>query len=1207
MKRKFLLLIALPLVGLGQSANQNYAKTTVYRTATTTSIANPTPEQAKVSVSYFDGLGKPIQTVQHKQSNSGKDVISSVRYDAFNRPNKDFLPYPASDATMLFRDSLTVNSGMNNYPIYSGDVPFSQIRFEESPLGRVLKRAAPGYNWQIGSGHEIKSEYQTNLNNEVKLISATSTWSSTLGIFKPQINDGGTSYPAGRLFKMVTKDESWEAADGVNHTQEEFKDVQGRIILKRRYNAGISHDTYYVYDQFGNLTYVIPPSVSGTVTEGKLNGQCYQYRYDRRDRIAHKKLPGKNWEFFVYDKLDRLVATGPALTPFTDLGRNTGWIITKYDAMNRIVLTGWLQQSVDSLTWKSRQYDRDQETINFSETKIATTTNSTVGGVSFRYSNLVWPTTAYHVLTVNYYDDYNFPNAPSPIPSQVASNTQSVFYNDTNKPKGLSTGNYIRVLETTADTRREVNYILYDIYGRGVRNHKINHLGGYTINDSKLDFSGQIIADETIHKYTSSSASNTDVTVKQFYTYSPQGYLTKTEHRLNANPSESLAKFEYDELGKMTAKRVGGSDLTGTACLQKIDYYSNIRGWLTDINYIMDPSTGLPIYQSTNPDDLFRFKIHYDDPSLGNVFGAPPPGEALYNGNISETEWKTRSDMTRRRYRYFYDDLDRLIEASYEKPDNSTPETNSYDEVLSYDKNGNITHLNRNGEYDDNLYNLQIDNLTYTYDTSKIDRLLSVSDSSGISAGFNDGNIIGSDYGYDTFGNLIADKNKGIKVIVYNHLNLPTGIDKGSSSRFIKYTYNAVGTKVAKSWSDGTATGTTDYQDMFQYTDGVMDFIATSEGNVDTKLKSGGLVFNYVYNYLDHLGNIRLRYAADQQTGEVKILEENNYYPFGLKHNNYNISRSAYIDGGGVGPCTDCPKFYNYKYNGKEWQDELAVGWYNYGARNYDPAIGRWMNIDILADNYAFASPYNYVLNSPTSAIDPDGKRVYFIAGAGNDSSGWRYTERWAQTFYNAGMQGKFYVVNSSRGQTADMDFTFGNSSEGYKREVYVYNYGGSPTGMSTSSISLGNPIEGEFTENSYIDSQVGAYEKHLKDNPLAEGEQMNMVGYSFGSVMSAQVALRLASKGQVIDNLILIGSPISDSSNLYKQLKAHKNIKNIIRYDIPGDKLSNPKDILDWIQGASENTDDKTGHHFDLARPGTAADRAMQVVITWLMNNGVK
>lgn len=135
-------------------------------------------------------------------------------------------------------------------------------------------------------------------------------------------------------------------------------------------------------------------------------------------------------------------------------------------------------------------------------------------------------------------------------------------------------------------------------------------------------------------------------------------------------------------------------------------------------------------------------------------------------------------------------------------------------------------------------------------------------------------------------------------------------------------------------------------------------------------------LFNYVYNYTDHLGNIRLSYGKDPVTGTTKIIKENNYYPFGLSHNNYNMSQKTYVKTNGnnaLVPCQTCPRGYQYKYNGKELQDELGLNIYDYGFRNYDPAIARWMNVDPLSEEYRRWSTYNYCMNNPSIFIDPDG------------------------------------------------------------------------------------------------------------------------------------------------------------------------------------------------------------------------------------------
>ena len=368
------------------------------------------------------------------------------------------------------------------------------------------------------------------------------------------------------------------------------------------------------------------------------------------------------------------------------------------------------------------------------------------------------------------------------------------------------------------------------------------------------------------------------------------------------------------------------------------------------------------------------------------------------------------------------------------------------------------------------------------------------------------------------------------------------------------------------------------------------NFFTTAEGFYDFEN------FKYIYQYKDHLGNVRLSYSWNKSDNKIDIEDTNNYYPFGLSF----ITENAF-GGSQYSPSTT---YKNYKYNGKELQE---TGMYDYGARMYMPDIGRWNTIDKLSEKYFSTSTYTYVLNRPTVAVDPDGKRVYFIGGAGNDpeSQGWNYVNRWGNYFSQAGIN--FYRVNATRGTSDDIRFTAGFRNTGYESvmrspDMNSYVGGLSPSMMTTNEQ---RPVQDDM-----IDATVSMYQNHLKDNPLQEGEQFNMAGYSYGSVLQAQAALKLADSGQVIDNVVLIGSPISDKSDLMKQLKGNKNIKNVIRYDIAGDKLSNPKDILEFIQGGYESSGAGQGndaHHFDAARPGQQSNQLIQTIIQWLQQQGVE
>jgi RHS repeat-associated protein len=290
-----------------------------------------------------------------------------------------------------------------------------------------------------------------------------------------------------------------------------------------------------------------------------------------------------------------------------------------------------------------------------------------------------------------------------------------------------------------------------------------------------------------------------------------------------------------------------------------------------------------------------------------------------------------------------------------------------------------------------------IDDLTYLYDDINKNQLLRVFDATANPSGFKDdtdGTNIdidvseAPDYTYDLNGNMIKDTNKGIENIVYNHLNLPIEIVFPTGK--INYLYNAIGQKVKKTVTEGTIITTTDYLSGFQYKNAVLQFFPHAEGYVNaTELVSLGggtsYKFHYVFNYTDHLGNIRLSYSKDPVTNALKIIEENHYYPFGLKHSGYNSDKMMYVKEAmnlKIKPVPPLLKTaYNYRYNSKEWQDELSLNVYDLGARLYDPAVARFMVQDPMADFINYQSPYVASDDNPVLYRDEYGLGIFNVIG----------------------------------------------------------------------------------------------------------------------------------------------------------------------------------------------------------------------------------
>ncbi|UOU98592.1 RHS repeat-associated core domain-containing protein [Chryseobacterium daecheongense] len=304
----------------------------------------------------------------------------------------------------------------------------------------------------------------------------------------------------------------------------------------------------------------------------------------------------------------------------------------------------------------------------------------------------------------------------------------------------------------------------------------------------------------------------------------------------------------------------------------------------------------------------------------------------------------TQNDAVLRNYSYEYDALNRLKEGRFWDAMNF--DRGEYFEQLTYDMNGNIKTLLRRGRQFPGYTAPEVmDDLEYHYENGELSNKLSYLKEKGTGnaqSGYPlPSGVTGSVMGYDLNGNMTTQTDKGLSV-VYNYLNLPKQIVFPQGNTL--YTYRADGIKIKKI----LGTKTTDYLDGFQYENNILKFIPTSEGYYNFENNS------YIYNYTDHLGNTRLSYTKNGSGAE--ILEENNYYPFGLKHEGYNQLAGN--------------PAYQYKYNGKELQE---TGMYDYGARFYMPEIGRWGVADDLSELQLPYSPYTYAYNNPVFFNDPTG------------------------------------------------------------------------------------------------------------------------------------------------------------------------------------------------------------------------------------------
>jgi RHS repeat-associated protein len=718
---------------------------------------------------------------------------------------------------------------------------------------------------------------------------------STSSTSTPEFVSGGV-YATGSLYKNVTTDEN-------NNQTIEFKDLRGLTLLKKVQAGAVTSGapytnwlcTYYIYDDDNNLIMAIPPAATQQLWAGNWSvvssptvspieqGLCYQYIYDGKNRMVSKNIPGSGAVLMVYDARDRLIMSQDSLMRIQG-----NWLYTAYDSLNRPILTG---------TWaNSNNQAYQQSQANSSITYPAPTSNNTVLTQTY-YDNYTWVASSgsglSNTLITTYVNNpaYFAPasNVSFPYPRSITANYQT---------RGQITGTSTNVLGTSTYL---FTVHFYDDRERLIQTQSTNYSGGKDTVTMQYGFTGRTLT--TLLGHGKAGANILAYSVLTRNVYDAVGRITSITKTIGTSLQDSVATYQYDELGRLSLKKLGRTrtGLTNFAYtvnpLDTMRYSYNIRGWLHGINKDYANS----VNGATN---WFGMEADYD-------YGF---NQNQLNGNIAGTKWRNADDNAQRAYGYTYDPANRLTKADFTQFTSSAWSTSAGIDFsvhsVTYDPNGNILTLNQMGIVVNTPH--LIDSLLYGYNTTS-NQLNYVTDRANDTAwhlgDFTEiNNNTSQDYTYDGNGNLTMDNNKAIGNIHHNYINLADSVwFKGKG--YIKYIYDASGNKLQKITIDSTVNRrtTTTYIGSFvyQYTAvpasgtglDTLQFVMQEEGRVRPKNVARSDTMFYDFYEKDQQGNTRIT-LTDQLEQDVypAATLENNSNSFNLQTSYYNIKTSDTVN-----------------------------------------------------------------------------------------------------------------------------------------------------------------------------------------------------------------------------------------------------------------------------------------------------------------------
>lgn len=984
------------------------------------------PYAKQTTITYNDGLGRPIQTVAVQASPSRKDIIQPLIYNNLGQQNTNLLPYVGADGGGSFRanaanDQMAFYSNGTADKVTDDTSPFSQKVFENSPLQRILSSGFVGAGYQpagaTGTQHYKTIIYRANVGTKDGNVIL---WDAS------GINQG--NYADNALSVTDLTDE-----DGRENLI--FSTRSGQVVLKRQKNGTLNIDTYYIYNNAGNISYVIPPvalkkmvSLSNyDPNQTALSALIFKYIYDARGRLVQKRIPGSGDVYIIYDPLNR-----PVLVQDGNLRKLNQWNYIKYDSKNHPISQGIYVDNTPANIGQANMQVFVSGIAAYNTTWYESRSTSASNGY---YTNSVFPTSTSAItpLAYCYFDDYDIDGngtANYAYSLQYINNEPAVIAANI---KGVPTIIRTRTVGSGLTNIWLVKALFYDKYGHLIQtqsNNQLNFTDG-VITDystSGLDFTGVAVQTKVL-KVTGTGTTNTN-TVLTSMSYDHMHRISAIDQTYNNSGAViHIASYNYNELGQLVKKNLqpgsnqaaanvtldgsnsinsGGtlnvvatnqiiltpnfSAVAGSAfsavitpnALQSIDFRYNIRGQLTSINNSKLNDDSGTLNTNDNSNDLLGMQFLYDqiDGNLGNT--------PWFNGKLSAVKWMTRDVngvlTNERSYKYNYDAVDRYSASTYaERSPTATAafniNPNGFDEYnISYDDGGNISGLKRNAStIGASTPPVEFDNLTYGYDSNNPNQLKTVTDGTGSNyTGYGFRNISGTTTGtyiYDpASGNLTTDPYKSL-IIAYNILNRTDKITLTSGTgQYINYTYNAAGQLIRKQqYNNSVIQTSTDYIDGFVYINGVISYFGMPEGRVRNTATGSAVTLKTEYIINDQQGNARISFEeSSTMPGLAIVKQENSYYGFGLVMPGSPVTT----------PVSDNKLLYN---GGSEWQKDYGnlPDYYQTFYRNYDAALGRFIGVDPKAELSESLTIYQYGQNNPIVYNDPLGD--YQQAGGGLD------------------------------------------------------------------------------------------------------------------------------------------------------------------------------------------------------------------------------